>query len=129
MHAAVHQASFRTVPSAMNVKHISRLGNHLKDYRGHEGHCMQKRVLTLCVAPSFKTQQLWLSGRIGVAPGVVRRGLLVLLQTVLPYMIDCLGTSADRSELQAHAVDWLHMSDDTSHQQDPVPSQSNAGSV
>lgn len=55
-----------------------------------------------------------LSGRVGVAPAVVRRGLLVLLQTLLPYMVDRLGTSAESSRFQDDSADWLHASDDNS---------------
>ena len=86
-------------------------------------------VDTLVYHLAIPKEQLLLSGRIGVAPGVVRRGLLVLLQTVLPYMIDRVGTSADGTELQADSVDWLHLSADTGHQQDPLPGQSDAGDV
>ena len=64
---------------------------------------------------SIKVTPWTLLGRVGVAPAVVRRGLLVLLQTLLPYMVDRLGTSAESSRFQDDSADWLHASDaDTS---------------
>lgn len=40
------------------------------------------------------------TGSVGLPPGTVRRGLLVLLETMLPYLVDQIGTSAEGSSVR-----------------------------
>ena len=50
------------------------------------------------------------SGLIGLPPGIVQRGLLVLLQTLMPYLADRVGGTA---EAPLHSAPWAshHSSD------------------
>ena len=50
------------------------------------------------------------SGLVGLPPGTVQRGLLVLLQALVPYLADRVGRTAEAS---LHSAPWAsHHSDD-----------------
>ncbi len=59
------------------------------------------RTFFLNCAPTF-------SGSVGLPPGTVRRGFLVLLQTMMPYLADQIGTSAEQPP--THSAPWASQS-------------------
>lgn len=87
----------------------------------HLKSCVQELpIRTICCRfyygqPSFSVlSQAWLllmpSGLVGLPPGTVQRGLLVLLQALVPYLADRVGGTAQAS---LHSAPWAsHYSDD-----------------
>ncbi len=64
--------------------------------------------LSRCPRTSFLNCAPTFSGSIGLPPGTVRRGFLVLLQTMMPYLADQIGTSAERTT--THTASWASQS-------------------
>ncbi|DBB14188.1 TPA: hypothetical protein ACH3X3_001137 [Trebouxia sp. C0006] len=51
---------------------------------------------------------LQVTGSVGLPPGTVRRGFLVLLQTMMPYLADQIGNSAERPP--TYSASWASQS-------------------
>jgi len=64
--------------------------------------------LSRCPKISFFSCALTFLGSVGLPPGTVRRGFLVLLQTMMPYLADQIGTSAERPP--THTASWASQS-------------------
>ncbi len=64
--------------------------------------------LSRCPRTSFLNCAPTFLGSVGLPPGTVRRGFLVLLQTMMPYLADQIGTSAERPP--THSASWASRS-------------------
>lgn len=71
-------------------------------------HAKYDGKLSRCPRTSFLKCAATLSGSIGLPPGTVRRGFLVLLQTMMPYLADHIGTSAEGPP--THSASWASQS-------------------
>lgn len=76
------------------------------------------RTSSLNCAPTF-------SGSVGLPPDTVRRGFLVLLQTMMPYLADQIGTSAERPP--THFASWASQSQLTDQASAAQPHSASTG--